>query len=33
MDCTFPIEGALINPLVEMVVKELLGAEYRPMDD
>ena len=28
----FPIESALVPPLIELVVKELLGAEYRPDD-
>ena len=28
----FPIENALVPIVVEMVVKELLGAEYRPKD-
>jgi hypothetical protein len=32
LDTTFPIEEALIPPMVELVVKELLGAEYRPED-
>ena len=33
LDRTFPIEDALIPPMIELVVKELLGAEYRPKDD
>lgn len=33
LDSTFPIEDALIPPMIELVVKELLGAEYRPKDD
>lgn len=33
MDKTFPIEDALVPPIIELVVKELLGAEYRPEDD
>ena len=33
MDKTFPIEDALVPPIIELVVKELLGAEYRPKDD
>lgn len=33
LDNTFPIEDALIPPMIELVVKELLGAEYRPKDD
>lgn len=32
LDATFPIEDALVQPLIELVVKELLGAEYRPED-
>ena len=33
LDKTFPIEDALIPPMIELVVKELLGAEYRPADE
>ena len=33
MDKTFPIEDALVPPIIELAVKELLGAEYRPEDD
>lgn len=33
MDRVFPIEGALVPPLIELTVKELLGASYRPKDD
>lgn len=33
LDREFPIEDALIPPMIELVVKELLGAEYRPKDD
>lgn len=33
LDKTFPIEDALISPMIELVVKELLGAEYRPKDE
>lgn len=33
MDKTFPIEDALVPPIIELVVKELLDAEYRPKDD
>lgn len=33
IDMRFPIEDALIPPLIELVVKELLGASYRPTDD
>ena len=29
----FPVEGAFVPPLIELVVKELLGAAYRPKDD
>ena len=32
LDNTFPIEEALIPPMIELIVKELLGAEYRPED-
>ena len=32
LDRKFPIEDALIPPMIELVVKELLGAEYRPDD-
>lgn len=31
-DTEFPIEEALVPPLIELVVKELLGASYRPKD-
>lgn len=33
LDSTFPVEDALIPPIIELVVKELLGATYRPSDD
>lgn len=33
MNNDFPIEDALVPPLIEFVVKELLGASYRPSDD
>lgn len=33
LDKEFPIEGSLVSPLIELVVKELLGAEYRPEDN
>lgn len=33
MDKTFPVEDALVPPIIELTVKELLGAEYRPEDD
>lgn len=32
MDKTFPLEEALIPPVIELVVKELSGAEYKPKD-
>lgn len=32
MDKDFPIEESLVPPIIEFVVKELLGAEYRPED-
>lgn len=33
MDREFPMEEALVTPLIEAVVKEMVGAEYRPKDD
>lgn len=33
LDRIFPIEDALVPPMVELIVKELLGAEYRPKDE
>ena len=33
MDKTFPIEDALVPPIIEVVVKELLGAEYIKKDE
>lgn len=33
MDKVFPIEEALVPPMIELVVKELSGAIYRPNDD
>lgn len=33
MDRVVPLEEQLINPLIEGVVKELVGAAYRPKDD
>ena len=33
LDRTFPIEDALIPSMIEFVIKELLGAEYRPKDE
>lgn len=32
MDKTFPVEDALVPLIIELTVKELLGAEYRPED-
>lgn len=32
LDIEFPLESALVPPLVELVIKELLGATYRPED-
>lgn len=32
MESTFPVEDALVPPIIELVVKELLGATYRPED-
>lgn len=32
LDRVFPIEDSLISPLIELTVKELLGAAYRPDD-
>lgn len=33
IDRTFPIEGALVPPLIELVVKELAGSVYKPDDE
>lgn len=33
MDSVFPLEDALVNSLVEIAVKELVGAAYRPHDE
>ena len=33
LDKTFPIEDALIPPMIELVVKELLSAEYIKKDE
>lgn len=33
MDRTFPIEDALVPPLIELVVKELTGPVYKPDDE
>ena len=32
MDYTFPIEEALVPPIIELILKELVSAEYRPED-
>ncbi len=32
LDSTFPLEEALISPLTDLIIKELLGASYRPED-
>lgn len=32
LDSAFPLEEALISPLIELITKELLGASYRPED-
>lgn len=32
LDRVFPIEDSLVQPLIELTVKELAGAEYRPED-
>lgn len=32
LDRTFPLEDSLIPPVIELVVKELLNANYRPED-
>lgn len=32
MDMKFPLENALVPMVIELVVKELLGASYRPAD-
>lgn len=33
LDSNFPLESALVPPLIQLVVQELLGAVYRPKDD
>lgn len=33
MDTRFPIEEALVPPLIELVVKEIRGSEYLPADE
>lgn len=33
MDKTFPMEDALVPPLIELIVKELTGAVYKPDDE
>lgn len=32
LDTNYPLEEALIAPVTELIVKELLGAAYRPVD-
>ena len=32
MEASFPIREYLVPPLIELVVKELVGANYRPKD-
>lgn len=32
LDYTFPIEEALVPPIIELILKELVNAEYRPED-
>lgn len=32
LDREFPVEASLVPSIIELVVKELLGAEYRPKD-
>ena len=33
LDATFPIRDYLVPSLIELVVKELVGAEYKPVDE
>ena len=33
IDRVFPIEEGLIPPLIELTLKDLLGAAYRPQDE
>ena len=33
LDSTFPLEADLIPQMIELIVKELLGANYRPKDE
>jgi hypothetical protein len=33
LDMSFPLEEALIPPLIQLVLQELLGGAYRPEDD
>lgn len=33
LDKDFPLEESLIPPVIELIMKELLGAAYRPKDD
>ena len=32
LDANFPVREYLVPPLIELVVKELVGANYRPED-
>ena len=33
MDTDFPLEADLIPQMIELIVKELLGVNYRPKDN
>jgi hypothetical protein len=33
MDAEFPLEADLIPQMIELIVKELLGVNYRPKDN
>jgi hypothetical protein len=33
IDSIVPLEEALISPLIELLLRELLGAAYRPKDN
>ena len=33
MDMEFPLEASLLPQMIELIVKELLGVNYRPKDD
>jgi hypothetical protein len=33
MDVEFPLEADLIPQMIELIVKELLGVNYRPKDN